>query len=238
MSGIEPEPSDKIAAARPDVGVDPAAAVPWRPADLPERFWDADGGCLRADDLVAAYLDLERKAAEAETRQVPARPEDYVIKIENDLFASDEEVNKKLHQAGFDQAQVQLVYDLAAERLLPVVAQMASRFEAQSEADRLKQEFGGEESWREIARQIRLWGEGNLSPDTFEILASSREGVLAMHKMMVGGEPSMLGNGGPGKGLPTEDELKEMMRDPRYWRDRDPSFVARVREGFRQIYDR
>jgi hypothetical protein len=131
MSGIEPEASDGIVSARPEVAADAAAAVPSRPADLPERFWGEDGGCLRAEGLVAAYLDLERKAAEAEPKQVPARPEDDVIKIENDLFASDEEVNKKLHQAGFDQEQVQLVYDLAAERLLPVVAQMASRLEAQ-----------------------------------------------------------------------------------------------------------
>ena len=27
-----------------------------------------------------------------------------------------------------------------------------------------------------------------------------------------------------------------MMRDPRYWRDRNPEFVARVTDGFRRLF--
>ena len=27
-----------------------------------------------------------------------------------------------------------------------------------------------------------------------------------------------------------------MMRDPRYWRDRDPSFVQKVTEAFQKMY--
>ena len=34
----------------------------------------------------------------------------------------------------------------------------------------------------------------------------------------------------------TEPELRNMMRDPRYWRDRDPVFTERVREGFARLY--
>ena len=33
-----------------------------------------------------------------------------------------------------------------------------------------------------------------------------------------------------------EQTLSEMMRDPRYWRDRDAEFVARVTAGFRRLY--
>lgn len=239
MSTIEPDPSEMHAAGRPDAGADAVAETesgPARPADLPERFWDEDAGMVRTEELVTAYLDLERRTNETPPPKVPANPEDYVIKVDNNIFASDEEVNKMLHAAGFSQDQVQLVYDLAATRLIPVVTEIASRFEAESQVERLKQDFGGDEAWRRMSRQIRLWGESNLAPDTFNVLASSREGVLAMHKMMSGTEPALLRNGRD-KGLPTEDELKEMMRDPRYWRDRDPGFVEKVREGFRQIYD-
>ncbi|MCU0892805.1 MAG: hypothetical protein MUD06_00530 [Rhodospirillales bacterium] len=239
MSTIEQEQSTFQEPSGPEGAandVESAARAGVRPTDLPERFWDDDASMVRTDALIAAYLELERQA-EGSRRSVPANPEDYVIKVENDLFASDEAVNKELHAAGFDQEQVQLVYDLAAQRLLPVAAELASRVEAQSQAERLKQDFGGEEPWREVARQIRLWGENNLAPETFSILASSREGVLAMHKMMSGHEPELLRSGGRGAALPTEGELKQMMRDPRYWRDRDPGFVERVREGFRQLYD-
>ncbi len=27
-----------------------------------------------------------------------------------------------------------------------------------------------------------------------------------------------------------------MMRDPKYWRDKDPAFVAKVTEGFKSVY--
>jgi hypothetical protein len=33
----------------------------------------------------------------------------------------------------------------------------------------------------------------------------------------------------------TEAELRDMMRDPRYWRTREPEFVKRVIEGFRAL---
>ena len=33
-----------------------------------------------------------------------------------------------------------------------------------------------------------------------------------------------------------EAELHEMMRDPRYWRDRDPEFIRRVTDGFRHLF--
>ena len=33
----------------------------------------------------------------------------------------------------------------------------------------------------------------------------------------------------------TEAELREMMRDPRYWRTREPEYVMRVTEGFRTL---
>lgn len=33
-----------------------------------------------------------------------------------------------------------------------------------------------------------------------------------------------------------EAELREMMRDPRYWRDRDPQVMDAVSEGFKRLY--
>jgi hypothetical protein len=32
-----------------------------------------------------------------------------------------------------------------------------------------------------------------------------------------------------------ETELRAMMRDPRYWRTREPEFVRRVTDGFRRL---
>jgi hypothetical protein len=34
----------------------------------------------------------------------------------------------------------------------------------------------------------------------------------------------------------TEADIDEMMADPRYWRDRDPAIVEKVREDIRQMH--
>jgi len=40
------------------------------------------------------------------------------------------------------------------------------------------------------------------------------------------------------RGSPTKDSRrKAMMRDPRYWRDRDPAFIRQVKDGFACLYD-
>ncbi len=33
-----------------------------------------------------------------------------------------------------------------------------------------------------------------------------------------------------------EGELRQLMRDPRYWRDHDPQYVDMVSQGFRDLY--
>ena len=33
-----------------------------------------------------------------------------------------------------------------------------------------------------------------------------------------------------------EAQLRDLMRDPRYWRDRNPDHVAKVASGFSQLY--
>jgi len=38
---------------------EPAAAKPERPAHVPEKFWDAETGQVRVDELVKSYTELE-----------------------------------------------------------------------------------------------------------------------------------------------------------------------------------
>lgn len=33
-----------------------------------------------------------------------------------------------------------------------------------------------------------------------------------------------------------EDELRNLMKDPRYWKHQDPETVKRVEEGFKRLY--
>lgn len=230
-----------------------APTKPSRPAEVPEKFWDAEAGTIRVDALLRSYLELERKLGrslpqpegpddkEARDRLLaalgrPSRPEEYEIIPKNDLLAPDPDLNARLHAAGFTQAQVQLVYDLAAERLLPMVERLSEEVETARQIERLVSHFGGPDRWREVAREIKTWAEAHLEPEVFQALSTSYQGVLTLHRMMRGSEPELLGRTEDAGRRLDEQTLDRMVRDPRYWRDRDPSFVARVTEGFKSLY--
>jgi hypothetical protein len=217
---------------------DPADdALRGRPAGLPDKFWDERTGAVRLDALIKSYLELERKLGALGNREVPPGPEHYRIQVKNELMSADAEVNRLMHTAGFSHDQAQLVYDLACDRLMPMIAELAAMFEADNQIERLTQHFGGEERWREIARQIDAWGRSRLPARVFEALGTTYEGVIAMHRMMAGDEPGLLRDGDAPSGASSEAELKQLMRDPRYWKQQDPVIVGKVRDGFRRLYN-
>ncbi|WP_426959275.1 capsid assembly protein [Muricoccus radiodurans] len=222
-----------------------------RPAEVPEKFWDPERGTIRVDALLKSYRELERKlsarflppGADAPEEErvrfrralgVPESPDEYVVECRHALCSPDREVNARLHDAGFTPEQVQVVYDLAAERLVPIVAEAAMGYEAERQLDRLRAEFGGEERFRRISKQIAAWGRANLPPPVFEALSTTADGVIALHRMMEKGEPPLARRSEQPETM-DEGALRKMMRDPRYWRTREPDFVRRVTEGFRRL---
>ena len=233
--------------------LEPAAApTPGRPEDVPEKFWDGEANQLRVDALLKSYKELEKRlsqrfappapdAPEEERRRfrramgVPDSPDEYSIEAKHEMCGPDADINAKLHEAGFTCAQVQLVYDLAAERLLPLIAEAAADYEAQKQAAKLHEALGGEAQFRRLAPQIAAWGRANLPPGVLEALSTTAEGVLALHSMMSKAEPS-LAREAEAPGATDEKALRAMMRDPRYWRTREPEYVKRVTDGFKRLF--
>ena len=224
-----------------------------RPTEVPEKFWDADAGSIRTEALLRSYLELERRLGRSVPKPEneddveginrllgilgrPPAPDGYEIAPPHPLVSPDPSLNELLHTAGFTQRQAQLVYDLAAERLLPVIDEAAAELEASRQVDRLERHFGGPEAWRTTAAQIKAYAEANLPQELHLVLAGSYEGVIALHEMMRKAEPEIVGQAGSGQLAVTEDSLRELIRDPRYWRDRDPEIVQRVTAGYRNLY--
>lgn len=202
-----------------------------KPDFLPDAFWDSEAGEVRLRDLAEAFSALESRHG-----TVPAGPDGYEIAERHPLLASDPDLNALLHGAGFSGEQAQLVYDLAADRVLPMIEGLAAEFEADRQLVRLIDHFGGEETWAEVSRQILAWGRGNLPPDVLGALATTYEGVVALHGMMTSGEPALGGAAGVAEPPLDEDGAKALMRDPRYWRDRDPALVRKVGQTFERLY--
>lgn len=202
---------------------------------IPDKFKDPSSGELKVDSLLTSYSELEKRLSK--TPSVPKTPDDYCVNCDHGYFGVDKDLNQKLHAKGFTNEQVQTVYDLAAEKMVPLVFQIAADYNAEREIEKLVKHFGGEEQWREISRQLLAFGQKALPADVLETLSSSYEGVMALHRMMKGEEPG-LSRAEPAGNRQGEMELQSMMRDPKYWRDQDPSFVAKVTEGFQKLYGR
>ena len=150
-------------------------------------------------------------------------------------MSADPDMNKVLHQARFTNDQAQIVYDLATEKVLPLLADLASRFEAEHHLARLVDHFGGEEKWAEISHQLMAWGETSLPPDVLAALSTTAKGVKALYRMMVSGEPGLTRSTGSDVEVMTDETIKKMMDGPRYWRDRDKAFIEKMVEGLKYL---
>ena len=160
----------------------------------------------------------------------------YEIVLHSKFLTIDEEVNKRLKQAGFTNEQAQLVYDLASEIMIPKIKEVIDEFKLYKELSKLENYFGGEERFDEIARQISLWAEKNLPNEIYESLNSTFYGVVALYNMMTSGEPKVMGKSCDTADVITENKLKEMMKDPKYWRDNDKDFIKKINDGFKFLY--
>lgn len=201
---------------------------------IPDKFKDPSTGELKVESLLNSYSELEKRFSKMPS--VPKSADEYCINCDHGYFGVDADMNKRLHEKGFTNDQVQFVYDLAAEKMVPMVFQIAADYSAEREIEKLVTHFGGEEKWNEVSRQLLAFGQKTLAPDVLDTLSSSYEGVLALYKMMKGEEPSMVTSSDKPANNHGELELQSMMRDPKYWRDQDPSFVAKVTEGFQKLY--
>lgn len=218
---------------------------------IPEKFRDPDTGEVKIDALLKSYMALEKKLSAMMPRPendedkiavfkmlgMPETPDAYEVDTSHGLFEADGEINARLFDKGFTLEQVQAVYDLAADKFVPMILELSQEFQADREVERLIAAFGGEEKWQEVSRQLLAYGQKNLPPEVLGSLSGSFEGVMALYRMMKGedGQPDITSFTKSGNAANKED-LNVMMRDPRYWRDRDPSFVAQVTEGFKSKY--
>jgi hypothetical protein len=201
--------------------------------EIPAKFKDSATGEIRLNDFAKSYAELEKKLSSRSS--APKTPDDYCVDCSHGLFGSDDEANKRFHVLGLTQEQVQGVYDVAAEKMVPMVMLMAADYQAEHELEKLVTHFGGADAWREISRQLLAYGQKTFPADVLDTLASSFDGVVALHRMMKGQDPQ-IAKATDARSNMAEMDLQSMMRDPKYWRDQDPAFVAKVTEGFKRMY--
>lgn len=208
------------------------------PQDLPAQFWDEKNKQVKLDELIRAYKDLAARddnLVETNLRNIPESYEKYQINSPSPLLEVDEDILKKFYDKRFTNEQAQLVYDLAGERVLPVLGEMGVNFEAERQLEKLARHFGGQDKFNEVSRQISSWAKQNVNPEIYDALGSTAEGVIALYNMMSSSEPALSKESGTVDSL-SESSLRKMMEDPRYWRDKDSAYISKITKGFEKLY--
>jgi len=215
-------------------------AAPARPEWLPEKY-------KSGEDLAKAYKELESKLGtkeedlraqfkeEFESTQNAERPasagEYSLPDFVDDEAAVDNELLKWWAEQSFDNGFGQDKFEKGIEMYLQALDGSAPDLDA--EAAKL-----GENSDQRI-EAASMFATKFFPSETMpaiERLFESHEGIIAMEAIQEAmKDGSFTGDATPAAGL-SEDSLKEMMQDPRYWSKNDPAFVRQVEAGFKKLY--
>ncbi len=216
---------------------------------IPEKFLN-DKGELNTSALVKSYCELEKKMSNMVS--VPTADSDESVKQKfnhaigvpddskdyptNSLF-DDESVREKFHEIGLTSSQVEKIYAIAEEFLQPTLKNL---FELQNQTNainELKKFFGDDEKMNNALREINAFGERFLPHDAFDELCSTPQGIQGIYKMMQSMEPDVFTNKNETENL-TDEVLRNMMRDPKYWRDHDEEYIRKIENGFKKLYSK
>ena len=214
---------------------------------IPEKFLDENGE-LNTSALVKSYCELEKKMSgmislpkddsDSEVKQkfnhAIGVPDDASQYPTNDLF-DDESVRNKFHEIGLTSQQVEKIYSIAEEFLTPTLKKL---FELQNQTNainELKNFFGSTEKMNDALREINAFGERYLPSDAFDELCATPQGIQGIYKMMQSMEPNVLTDKNESENL-SDDMLRNMMRDPKYWRDHDEEYIRKIENGFKKLY--
>ena len=217
--------------------------------NIPEKFQNGDGG-LNAEALLKSYGELEKKlgtmisvpddAADDDSKArffraigVPDSPDEYALDA---LFADIPDLKEKFREIGLTKRQAESVSKMAAELLTPAIGRIMSAHYESRQMDDLQKFFGGNEKMQSVLADIDEYAGKNLSPEAYQALASSADGIKTIYNMMTSGEPAVATNGAA-RESPGDADLRRMMADPRYWRDHDGEFVRKIESGFKKLYN-
>lgn len=219
--------------------------------------WLKDG----QPDVAAIIKALTARDAElTELRGKTAVPEAYTVSVTpeharaiaagGDLdkdpgFAAFTETAKKI---GLTQTQYDAVLAFAGELASTQGEALAMKGDEvrAAELEALKGVYGAKTDG--VLRELGAYAErlkaehGDEVFQAVQTITSTAAGVrfldlLRTGKIKPGTEGNLPGAGAqPAAPGVSDADLKSMMADPKYWRDKDPAFVAKVQEGFKRLY--
>ncbi len=214
---------------------------------IPEKFLNKDG-TINSDALVKSYCELEKKIGTMVAVPAPDDTPDVRTKFnraigvpdnadaypKNEMF-DDDAVREKFLEIGLTTSQVEKIYDIANEFLSPVLSDLFARNNESNAMNELKKFFGDDDKMRDALLAVQTFGEKFLPADAFDVLCSTPAGIRGVYQMMQSMEPNVKTDKNESENL-SDANLRQMMRNPKYWRDMDPEYVRKIENGFKKLY--
>ncbi len=223
-----------------------------RPEYVQEKFWNAEKGEVNIENLASSYNSLESKLgsrtedltkqirADIENEKLQNVPEEYKLNvpeldgnvsldISNDMPIV-QWWNQTAKNAGLSQEQ----YDEGVKVFVDnAIANLPN-------SDLEIQKLG--DAGKERIEAAELWSKKHLSPESYNAIsgfAATAEGVKALEEVMKLTKDSNMPTTQTQVDVTADiDDLKSMLKDPRYWDSsrRDPAYVKRVTELYEKAY--
>ena len=223
-----------------------------RPEYVQEKFWNAEKGEVNIENLASSYNSLESKLGsrtedltkqirtDIENEKLQNVPEEYKLNvpeldgnvsldISNDMPIV-QWWNQTAKSAGLSQEQ----YDEGVKVFVDnAIANLPN-------SDLEVQKLG--DAGRERVEAAELWSKKHLSPEAYNAIsgfAATAEGVKALEEVMKLTKDSNMPTTQTQVDVTADiDDLKSMLKDPRYWDSsrRDPAYVKRVTELYEKAY--
>jgi len=223
-----------------------------KPDFVQDKFWNKDTNEINIEELSSSYNSLEKKLGsrtedlskqirEDMANEVKAKvPENYEISMpeipENVQMDIDPEMpllqwwQKTAKESGLSQEQ----FNTGIE------AFVNNEIGSLPDLDNEKQLLGENANARIEAAD--LWSKKNLSTDSYDAIsefASTAKGVKALEEIMKLNKDAPIPQTETAiDAAPSLDDLRSMMKDPRYWKDgdRDQAYINKVSNSYEKYY--
>jgi len=222
-----------------------------RPEHISEKFWNQDTGEVNVESLSTSYNALEKKLGQ--------RTDELTKQIRTDM---EQERNAKVPEK-YEITMPEIPEDIDMEvhedqPLLKWWGETAKSMGLSQEQFNeginqfVQNEINGLPNIEEESKQLgdnskdriesaNLWAKKHLSENAYNTmskLSSTAEGVKAIEEIMALNKSSVMPNSPTAvEAKPSLEDLRSMMKDPKYWKDgeKDPAYIERVSKLFGQL---
>jgi len=222
-----------------------------KPEYISDKFWDNDRGEVNVESLGTSYNSLEKKLGQRTdelTKQIRTDieqersanvPEKYEIKMPE----IPEDIDMEVHE---DQPLLQWWSEtaksmgLSQDQFNDGINQFVQNEISGLPNIEAETQLLGDNA-KDRIESADLWAKKHLSENGYNTIAklsSTAEGVKALEEIMALNKSSVMPNNPTAvEAKPSVDDLRSMMKDPKYWKDgeKDPAYIDRVSKLFEQV---